>query len=130
MLLNLHHTNDFALLFQNLQDYVEYLLVQFENLLKIEKKKIETFTIGKTYAKTKKQYRHNFKGAFSNNFTIEGISERFRNFYKPQGYEFLIGIAVITRQNVPPNAAQPFRNQDASTVIRIINYSTLFLCKM
>ena len=39
LLLNLHHTNDFALLFQNLQDYVEYLLVQFENLLKIEKKK-------------------------------------------------------------------------------------------
>lgn len=108
---DLSHINNFALLFQNLQDYVEYLLEQFEDLLKTHRKKIETFTIGKTYAKTKKQFRHKFSGAFSNNFTVEGISDRFRHFYEPEGYDFLVGIVIITRQNVPPNAAQAFRNQ-------------------
>ena len=113
---DLSNINNFAILCQNLQDHVEYLLKQFQNLLKMQRKKIETFTIGKTYAKTKKQYRHNFNGAFSNNFTVEGISDRFRNFYEPQGYDFLVGIVIITRQNVPRNAAQAFRNQQMLTL--------------
>lgn len=52
--IDLSHTNDFRLLSEHLIDYVEYLLAEIEKLLKMDGKRIETFTIGKTYAITKK----------------------------------------------------------------------------
>ena len=106
----------FQKLSRTLINYVEHLLTKIEFLLAMVGKKIETFTIGKTYAKTKQNYRYNFNGAFSNNFTVEGISERFRNFYKPQSYDFLVGIVIITRQNVPRKAAQAFQDQQMLTL--------------
>lgn len=54
LVIDLSHTNDFRLLSEHLIDYVEYSLAETEKLLKMDEKRIETFTIGKTYAITKK----------------------------------------------------------------------------
>lgn len=107
----------FPILSQILIIYVEHLLKEIELLLEmVWKKKIETFTIGKTYAKTKKKYRHDFNGGNSDHFTKTGISERFRHTYKEEGYDFLIGIVILTRNNIPPDAPPPFNNQQSLTL--------------
>ena len=56
LVIDLSHTNDFRLLSEHLIDYAEYLLAEIEKLLKMDGKRIETFTIGKTYAIAKKKY--------------------------------------------------------------------------
>lgn len=45
-------------------------------------KKIEKFSIDKTYAILKKQNLSTFGGAYSNNYTTQGIYRKFNNSYK------------------------------------------------
>ena len=48
--------------------------------------------------------------------TIAGIYDRFVNFYSKEGYEFLIGIIIITRHNLPANAVASLNNQQMLTL--------------
>ena len=45
-------------------------------------KKIEKFSIDKTYAILKKQNLSTFGGAYSNNYKTQGIYRKFNNSYK------------------------------------------------
>ena len=116
LVVDLSGINVFPILLQTLIKYVEYLLEKIESLPEMFLKKIETFTIGKTYAKTKIKYRHDFNGGNSDHFTKTGISERFRHTYKEEGYDFLIGIVILTRSNIPPGAPPPFNKQQSLTL--------------
>ena len=121
LILNLSNLISYMLMFEELKNYVYYLLAEFERLLKIDGKRIEEFQIGKTYAILKKRNRSNWNNINGNNinsnlFRIAGISDKFRSYYKKQNYEFLIGFAIITRQNVPPNSLPYFNNQQALTL--------------
>ena len=123
--------HDFEKLVEILINYVEYLLADIEMLLIMEGGKIETFTIGKTYAISTVTHRHTFDGANSAHFTIQGIRNRFLSTYKKHGYHFLIGLVIITRHNVPPNAPPAFKNQQQLALAlesRLIQYFSYVKC--
>ena len=113
---NLANINDFAILKGHLEDYVEYLLENYEELLHKEGKKIQKFSIGKTYAILKKQNLSISSGSYSDKYTTQGIYWRFNNSYKKWGYDFLAAIVILTNENVPPAATQAFQNQHMLTL--------------
>ncbi len=69
-----------------------------------EQPKIREFTIGKTYAPLYKRKRG--KG-----WKVKGISDRWDKKYKPEGYDFLLAFVILTRENIPERAKDPFKNQ-------------------
>ena len=113
---DLSRITDFEILTRHLIDYVEYLLIEIETLLRLVGKRIEKFTIGKTYAISKKNHRCDFNGGNSEHFTIAGISDRFRTTYQKEDYNFLLGIVIITRHNIPYNTLPPFNTQQTLTL--------------
>lgn len=108
---NLTNINNFKILLGHLKDYVEHLLVDLEGQFNMDGKKIEKFSIGKTYAIRKKQNLPTCSGAYSDGYTTQGIYRRFNNSYKKKGYDFLIAFAIIATENVPPEATPAFLNQ-------------------
>lgn len=109
--ITLANINDFVTLSGHLKDYVEHLLDKYEEQLKMYGKKIEKFSIGKTYAILTKQNLSTFGGAYSGNYKTQGIYRKFNNSYKKKGYDFLTAIVILTIENVPPAATPAFRNQ-------------------
>ena len=80
--ITLANINDFVTLSGHLKDYVEHLLDKYEEQLKMYGKKIEKFSIGKTYAILTKQNLSTFGGAYSDNYKTQGIYRKFNNSYK------------------------------------------------
>ena len=108
--------NNFEKLTGILTKYVELLIEKIEIILNIKGEKIATFTIGKTYGITKRQFRQNFNGNNPNQWKKDGLLRRYNTTYKNNGYNFLIGFGIITRHNVSPKVQNYFKNQEMLTL--------------
>ena len=106
------HINDYEVLFKNLKEYVEYLLQEIDKILAEKEKRIENFTIGKTFANLRKTSPNTTSDANSKT----GICKRYHNFYKKNEYDCLIGFSIIRRTNVPSEVPNAFKTKKMLTL--------------
>ena len=93
--------NDYTELTEQIIERAEMLIEDIEILYREENLQIQKFTIGKTYATiSKRGYK----------WKVEGIKKRSYS-YEKRGYDFLYAFAVLTKDNVPYDTKEPFRNQ-------------------
>ena len=98
----IENVKDYLKLVKTLTERAETLIEDIDQLREKQgKTKIRNFTIGKTYAPKCK----NKEG-----WKVKGIRDRWYT-YSNKGYDFLLAFAVLTRENVPANVKEPFKNQ-------------------